>query len=414
MRNILLALLFLSGLTYSAHSQLKVTKVTREVNFYHSRLDSVDLQQRDFYNYVNFANAIIKKKTNFFLCKFLSKADFGSTGFWGPVEISNTNFNDLAYFLRANFADQAHFIGTNFNGEAMFEGAEFVKDVHFIADTFKVRAAFLNCRFKGFTEFQQCSFKGKTSFTDSRFYDDVSFKEAAFWGPINFTNAIFYKSLDFSNIQNITNRIDLTVIKTELTPNTKVKRGINLTNTDISKFKLDYSLFYLIFDTTATFEYRSNVYQSLLNNFKNDGYTESYELLDKEYKTFLYNHKQEKFFLWLDKYWWGFGYSKYFIFYWILGFIATFTFINLFFYPYLNKEVYKVGNVKTFYLFRTPKKILSVFYYSLVYTAVLFFSLSVKLENLKYKYWIAVIYIFLIYISGIVCIAYLANFVITK
>jgi len=53
-------------------------------------------------------------------------------------------------------------------------------------------------------------------------------------------------------------------------------------------------------------------------------------------------------------------------------------------------------------------------WYSFIYTASIFFRLTLKLDNLKYtdKRWTA--YVMLVYLIGVVCLAYMANFVLQK
>lgn len=92
-------------------------------------------------------------------------------------------------------------------------------------------------------------------------------------------------------------------------------------------------------------------------------------------------------------------------------FVAGFTLANFFIYLFLNNEVYAVKGVVTEDNQLKWKNFLTRLYYSLVYTSILFFSLSVKLENLKYRRWYEVLYVFLIYLLGIVCLAYTANFI---
>jgi hypothetical protein len=56
---------------------------------------------------------------------------------------------------------------------------------------------------------------------------------------------------------------------------------------------------------------------------------------------------------------------------------------------------------------------------SVFYTSIIFFVISIDLKKLKYKEnltgfkWLWLFYFGVIYISGLVCMGYLANFVLT-
>jgi hypothetical protein len=53
-------------------------------------------------------------------------------------------------------------------------------------------------------------------------------------------------------------------------------------------------------------------------------------------------------------------------------------------------------------------------WYSFIYTANIFFPVFLKVENLKYKNKLATLYVMVVYAAGLICIGYIANFVIQK
>jgi hypothetical protein len=290
----------------------------------------------------------------------------------------------------------------------------FYDAVSFANETFTEKTEFMKARFKGIADFQDCQFKRKVTFAKSIFSSDVYFNGASFLGDCDFTNAVFMGDLDFSNIQDIATKIDLTTAKTDSVYHKEaLKRGLKLEGADISKIRIDYSMFYLKFDDNSSFEARSAVYKSLLNTFKTNGFTESYELLDKEYREFVHTYKGSKLTLWLDKYWWNFGYSKYYIFFWAIGFVLFFSCINFFCLPFLNAEVYPVIALETSSSNNRLKAGLLRFYHSIADATVIFLSFSIKPKKLNFKYWYGVLYVFIIYLSGIICIAYMASFIAT-
>jgi len=370
----------------------------------------------DFKERIDLLNLSISQSTNFSNCHFRSNTNFSSINFRDSVVFQNNGFDQTFYSSTDTFRGPLDFSGNHFRGLMFFERNYFKNEGKFLMDSFFGGSLFRGSQFYGPANFSVCYFKSLCSFQNCIFFNDASFTDLSVPGLLDFTNATFMGNVDFSKNHNISSRIDLTLIRTDTGRESTVKkrRGLNLTNSDVSKFKLDYSRFYLIFDTSASFEYRSNVYQSMLNIFKNEGYTESYELLDKDYKAALYDHKGDHFRGWLDKYWWDFGYSRHYIFYWTFGFLFFFTIVNMFFYPFLNREVYSIKDVQDKFIYRRARWVGRRFYYSLVYTSIIFFSLSVKLDRLRYRYWGGVIYIFIIYVLGLICIAYMANFLITR
>ena len=63
---------------------------------------------------------------------------------------------------------------------------------------------------------------------------------------------------------------------------------INLVGSDIDRIKINYEQFKLWFPKFTTYQDRISTYESLLEKFNNQGYKESYKLLDIEFKEFLY------------------------------------------------------------------------------------------------------------------------------
>ena len=57
---------------------------------------------------------------------------------------------------------------------------------------------------------------------------------------------------------------------------------------------------------------------------------------------------------------------------------------------------------------------ISRLWYSFVYTAVIFFSLSLKISNVNFRNKGGTMYIMFVYTLGLICLAYMANFVLQK
>jgi hypothetical protein len=212
---------------------------------------------------------------------------------------------------------------------------------------------------------------------------------------------------------------------------------------DFRKIKINYELFHLYFPTGTRNEDIISTYEKLRQRFKDDGFLESYKALDIEYQDYKNRESkkpQDLLLNWFQKTWWNYGYNKELVIFWALKFLCFFTLINIFLFEFLQSKVYSI-NFK-FYekeelkflkeklkLDRQQRK--NIFFSSmtfikmgwnyflfkiinpLVYTMILFFVLKISIENFKkFSGWI--LYIWLIYIAGVFCLAYIFNIIIVK
>jgi hypothetical protein len=198
---------------------------------------------------------------------------------------------------------------------------------------------------------------------------------------------------------------------------------IFLYRTDISKFRLDYFHFRLLLpDSTLSPTYQTRrekiskdekdaIYESLLNNFKLSGQDESYKRLDIEYQAFQWDQSWAWWLKWVPLVWWNYGYDKEYIFIWITGLLLIFTFINFYLLDYLNNFIYKIEEIPD----DTSKASLRErIWYSAIYTANIFFRLTLETGNIKFRKVFPTIYFLFIYVMGILCLGYLANFILQK
>lgn len=359
------------------------------------------------------------------------------------VFVNDTFFNN-AFFWNAFFSKKVNFTLAVFSKDGIFYYAKFLKDADFQEATFSKDAIFLHSHFLEGADFSNLTSK-KT------YFDFCSFKRKLNLSKINgdslllsFDHTQLPDSIDLSHIPEIPHKIDLTLADLEkITPDnrcwlekyfmpaipynadndtTKHYIKINLYNTNISKIRIDYIHFrlwltdtYAKEDTNWYKKYRdslnddqkSSIYESLLENFKDNGQTDSYKTLDIDYKYFQTNGSFWSF--WLEDWWWQFGYQKWRIFLHTTVFLLIFTLFTFFF---LHKlvAVYKIDNVEV-YPFENPFKRL---WFSIIYTSTLFFPLSLKMEKvITFKsFWM--IYITIIFLTGILCVGYMANFVLAK
>ncbi|HXB06168.1 MAG TPA: hypothetical protein VNW04_03610, partial [Puia sp.] len=198
---------------------------------------------------------------------------------------------------------------------------------------------------------------------------------------------------------------------------------IFLYRTDISKFHLDYFHFRLLlpdFTLSPTYQSRREkisiddkdaMYESLLNNFKLNGQMDSYKALDIEYQAFQWHHSWARWLSWVPLVWWNYGYDKEYIFLWIIGLLLIFITINFFYLDVLNKYVYKIDEIPENTAKARPK---DKIWYSAKYTAYVFFSLTLDMNKFNFQKLLPTLYFLFIYIMGILCLGYLANFILQK
>jgi hypothetical protein len=359
---------------------------------------------------------------------------------------------------------QACIIGGYDTSKQFHWRAQFCSTAYFTSDTFLREVACYNVHFPNDVSFDQTIFNGVADFSTDTFNSDAIFTDVRFLGGCRFTNTIFQNTADFSysifkksaifsNI-GLTDTTELDFYKASF-PDTldfsdisPVPREINLSKgveydsclhyiylegSDISKFRLDYHFFRLLFKDPKppyrdmTVDQIDAVYENLLKNFQERGQLESYKLLDVEFNDYQWN--QKPFFLarWfhiVPHYWNAYGHDNARVFLWAGIFLLLFTCITFRRLEHLVKDVYLMTNVKDFKTLAEIKMIpkksdrareyLERFWNSLVFTSTIFFLFSLSINRFKFKYKRAAFYLLVVYTVGIICIAYMANFVINR
>jgi hypothetical protein len=175
-----------------------------------------------------------------------------------------------------------------------------------------------------------------------------------------------------------------------------------------------------LYDHQQQISVKQTVYSTLLSMQKKYAFSEGEEKITKEYKSFEYtkNNSASGYFLdWVDKTWWDYGYNKSLIFrntFWIM---LAFYLFNLILYKKLAHDTYPIDefvqNDRQIYKPSLQYKLRDAAY-CLFYTGYVFlgFKLDFKLLRLK-NLWLAG-YIILQSIIGLICLAYMANYIISK
>ena len=423
----------------------------KQSDFYKKRFNKkVDFRRTKFVSKAEFSEADFALTTNFRKSKFDTTADFSHTKFdsLAPANFTEVEFHSIADFThvefhstadfswvkffnkaqydQAKFDSSSNFESTEYHKDAIFTGAEF-DTVTFNYSRFYSLANFNNASFDSTASFEGAHFDSMANFFAVKFGEIVIFKDAQFNGQSNFKGSRLPKFIDFSEVTNIAVEIDLT--KAKGNPKYNVCY-INLTDAAIDKFRFRYKRFKLWppGDTTE-YELKANVYEDLLKKQKDEGFTQSYEILDKEYREFQYTDPGAgkgswgKFLNWVDKNWWEYGYNKELIIRNALIIFLILSFINSFFLKYLITQVYTNEKICKLIEKRESKNEFIRWFdslrYSIFYTAVIFFSFNFDMDKLNYAGnldgWkiFNLTYFMVIYLGGVVCMAYLANYIIT-
>lgn len=376
-------------------------------NFSHSQFDSaVDFGETEFFSEAYFYSAYFASYSFFDQILFKSEADFGDVNF-RYASFYDSSFDSAAYFDGANFMEGANFSDVVFNTEADFHSVNF----HTIAD------------FSG-TNF------GTVLRLDSTKIDvTLDFSKSILPDTIILDGAVLNRSIDFT--------------KAEL-PKGKSKCFISVDRTNVDSIRFDYYRFRLFWRdnqidtitsvskkerTTNNDEYfdRIRIYQKLLTRYEKEGFIESHKNLSIEYVEFLNHLKSVRskaplnyywiFVNWVDRTWWNYGYSKELIFRNTVIILMIFLLINLMFFQRINENLYKLDSIWSKYLqfHRNPfRKYFNRLACVFAYTATIFFGLKFDYNKVQHNNWWAVAYFYTMYVSGLVCIAYLFNFVISN
>ncbi len=322
-------------------------------------------------------------------------------------------------------------------GTPVFQNTKFFKGINFDYTKFERNLEFRNCEFNvelkslvGNAFLQKFGVGRIPSFfvKDSLIFDGSHFKFGA-----NFSNFILPRHLSFSGITS-GGIIDLSGV--ELLPHIDGGEdycSIDLYGAPLDKIKFSYDKFRLAIspiDDIASYEKATNLYEQVLNKFENNGQLTSYEKLDKEYQEFrLLSNPNANIASWslnlIQKYWNDYGYAKgriwtwtggLFIFFWIINWLRfSHIYSNAYTTPSLQKSIDARNQYQTFSIKERKFKKLNTKGIDLAfyYTTIVFFGLKIESKNFDFQNLRGVIYIGTQYVLGLICLAYLANFVIT-
>jgi hypothetical protein len=379
-----------------------------------------------FENDVFFYNSIFKNDVRF-NSEFDGDADFADLKTNHEINFSYSKFKNNAYLTHLQLDSNAKFqffrstlpylIDFSYNSEIHhninFTNANFDDDKRysdatagwhfinlFVTSMHKVRIDYQHFRLCFFSEDTDLELSESNKVIIKK--DPILLKDSVFFGDNHYTLT------DFKGL------LKINALKKYLK---SVFPSASINDPIIEKY-LNYCFNLGHFPRRLTKDETISIYESVLKSFEANGQTESYESLDIEYHYF-----KEGWFH-LPYLWYCYGYHKEWIFFYTLGFLLLFTFITWPLYQVLNQSFEdSVGN-GTYYIKNIPLVTLqpdeNIWFYrfrvltnSLWYTSTIFlmFSLELKYFNFKSRWaW----YIIIIYSTGLICIGYLANFILQK
>jgi hypothetical protein len=403
---------------------------------------------------VNFRAAQFHSTATFSGTNSKGAADFAWASFDSSVSFQGAIFHSTANFWRTNFKGTADFIWATFKGTTDFVRATFDSSVDFTLAEFHSTADFGRMVFKGSADFEWATFDSNVTFeyTDfystavfggTKFHGKADYRSARFHGDVLFSNDTLPDYLDFRYVKDIRKEIDFT---SSLPPRPKEKCHIAVAGAEINKIKLNMALFTLWFPIDTTFGKSSagkdsieridstsydgqlSVYESVLKKLKDDGFMESYQILDIEYRQFKFHHGPKLLGILnigpllniLNNVWWYYGYNKELIFLWAIGFWFLFSLVNLKVYPRLSGSVYTIPfleKLETSLLTRVKKR-LFYFFQVVTYTAIVFFGLKMDVAKFKKgvvrEHPLLFVYLMFVYVVGLVCLGFIVNIIFTR
>lgn len=447
------------GSTFLADFTSYTNKFNEGIQFDNATFSSVtSFHTNKFKKTSSFRSAIFKNDVEFFENFFIDEAgfsgasfskgaDFQRNNFSGAVDFSDAKFNGDFDFTNVTFSSYANFSGATINGRINFNETEFTGPlilkniITSDATVFNFNSAVLpqiidlsnNLTLKTtidltghlVTGVSQKSYMSSPNYSYLNLYNtnvskvkiDYQHFRLCFYGssekPFTVETRVAYfdegkKHMAFP-LENPA--LCDSMLKTQYVQNylKKIFPTCKTTDTVVVSF-LKYCMKAAYFPGPLSKDQILSTYEQVLKNFKDNGQTDSYEALDIEYRDF----KNSSFIL--PHIWNLYGYRREWVFYWALAFLAFFTITTTFFLPILNKPtaeggVYHIDNLN---IDPATERWYNRLWYAFMYTSTLFFILKVDVSKLNFKKKAGVFYIVLIYSLGVLCLGYMANFVLQK
>ena len=175
---------------------------------------------------------------------------------------------------------------------------------------------------------------------------------------------------------------------------------LKIRNTDLTNIRFDYDRNFKLYQW-PDMEVTSTIYEQLLVKFSVEKRQRSYQRVDIEY----FRYKNNALVNFLALIWWNYGYDKWYILVWTIGFLLVFSIINFLNWKSVSETYAAESNRAIGETTNLPERFWKVF----IYTSIIFFSLKVDFEKLSFKKTGALTYFFAIYLCGLLCLFFIAN-----
>jgi hypothetical protein len=350
---------------------------------------------------------------------FKGAVSFNRMEFKQPVEVNYSVFEKNAIFQNCIFSNNVYFISNSFNAFTDFSGASFKDTSSFENLSFAGNVTFENSNFHSFTKFRNVQFRNIADFQRAMFKKDLVFSYSEFNGLSLFDKAVMPSSIDLSYVK-IKTELDFSTLNySKMSRSTKIK----LYGAETKNFLLNYSFFVLDLTDSLSYEQEDNIYQGMLNRFKDLGYSKSYEKLDIEYKSrkaFRENNFLSAMQFKLSGILWKHGYRKWLVLVWSGITFFFFVFFNSIFIRHVLKahpinqhsKKDENSNKSQTKLISLSKPTFKALRTSFFFTYNLFFGLKFDISEFPSDNFFWDAYVFFIYLVGLIFMAFILNYII--
>jgi len=222
-------------------------------------------------------------------------------------------------------------------------------------------------------------------------------------------------NVDFSGVKG---QVDLTKF------NTTKKTTLFLKNVDIKKLNINLTHTLVTPVADQSYENRLATLQELVKRCNDLGYTGQAEEYDKALQSLKYKFNGEEYKDIISKYWWDYGYDKSRVIFISIGVFFFFSLLN-FTIANRMKEVYWPERFQEFdarlnaqYVEQHRRnRVKKHFKHTLgifLFTAFVFWGVRFDLKEMEIRHRGIVLLLVTEYVVGVICLAYIANFVISK
>lgn len=253
--------------------------------------------------------------------------------------------------------------------------------------------------------FSKCYFSGIMSIGGDTKNIELTLDDCEF-GPDAFFLKINVGQISFKNCRRFANPLSIYFDE-------KASPEIDLRSSNIDFIDFPYTNHMKIHRESYENEEDFGIYDALSAKYKRDGKNNSYKNLMIEYSQVKYTYKPFGTIInFFDKYWWNYGFDKNRIVLWTLGFLIIFLVGNLFVWKKINKySLLFPTNLQSYY-YSTQRKSYynwNIFFRILLFTFVIFFTFKLNIEKLSKHKTRFMVWIFIQYFIGLVCLFFLFN-----